>query len=109
MLVERGHNGGVVETVALNDYGEGVHGCSHVFGVADLVGGAVHGWQVDIIDLPGCVVGSADLQVRHGDSATSTLKGAVAMVDFGAAWGLLVGLSAKAAAFLEATFLVFLF
>lgn len=44
MLVERGHNGGVVETVALNDYGEGVHGCSHVFGVADLVGGAVHGW-----------------------------------------------------------------
>ena len=43
--------------------------------------------------------------MRHGDSAASTLKGAAAMVDFGAAWGLLVGLSAKAAAFLEVIFL----
>ena len=42
--VEGCHDGGVVETVAVDNNCMSVHCCCFVFGVADLVGRAVHGW-----------------------------------------------------------------
>ena len=38
------HDGGVVETVAVNDDCVGIHCRCFVFSVADLVGRSVHGW-----------------------------------------------------------------
>ena len=101
VLVEGGHDGGMVEAVSLDFDGEGVHGGSHVFSVADLIGRAVHGGETKVVGLAGCAVMALDLQVRHGDISTGARKCAATMVDFGVAWGFLVGLGAEAASFLE--------
>ena len=44
MRIEGSYDGRMVETVAMDDYGVGVHCRGFVFSVADLVGRAVHGW-----------------------------------------------------------------
>ena len=54
----------------------------------------------------GSVVVALDTQMRDADGSVGTVEGAVAMVDFGAAWRLLVGTSAEVASFLEIGFLL---
>ena len=61
VLVQSGHDGGVVETVSLDLNGERIHGGSHILSVTDLISGAIHGWEVNVVDLASGVIVATDL------------------------------------------------
>ena len=61
VLIEGGCDGGVVETVSLDLNGERIHGGSHTLSVTDLISGAIHGWEVNVVDLASGIVVATDL------------------------------------------------
>ena len=101
VLVQGGHDGAVMEAMALDFNGESVHGRSHTFGVADLVGGAIHGGKTKVVGLASRTIVTLDLQMSHGDVTAVALESAATVVNLGVSWGLLIGLSTEATSFLE--------
>ena len=74
MRVEGIHDGGMMETVTMDDNGVGVHCRGFILGVTDLVGRTVHGGQVDVVLVAGGVVVTLDLQMREDVTLASKLR-----------------------------------
>ena len=101
MLFKGGEDRGVMKMVAGDDDGYIIHGGGHILGVANEVCRSVHGWQVNVVTVARVVEAALHLDMGHGNVAVGALERAAAVVDFDLSWWLLVGVVAKATAFLE--------
>ena len=92
---------GVMETVAVDDDGDAVHGRRVEFGVADLVRRAVRTHQVNVVAVTGVGVTASDAEVGDNDGTVGALESAATVVDFDLSGRFLVAAVAELASFVE--------
>ena len=91
----------MVEAVPIDRDGNGVHSISHVLRVTDLIRGAAHGGNVDVVVIAGVVVTAFDTEMGHGNGPVCALKSATTIMNLHITGALLIRIRATATSFHE--------